>query len=181
MNTRTQRLAALTLAIAVLTSGCSNYKSYLPQSWNIKRAQDSEKLTREPRTFAMIKPEAVKAALTGKILARIEANGLRIVALKMVQIDLADAKRLYSAHKGKPFYDRLVRYITSGPVVVCVLEGDDCVHKYRELMGSTDPKMAARGSLRAEFAKSLEENAVHGSDALETAQEEIALFFPELR
>lgn len=133
------------------------------------------------RTFSIIKPDAVKANNIGNILARIESKGLKIVALKMIQMDRALAEEFYGVHKHRPFFGELVDFITSGSVVVSVLEGENAVLAYRELMGATDPKAAAPGTLRADFAKSIGENAVHGSDAAETAKAEIALMFPELK
>ena len=132
------------------------------------------------RTFSMIKTDAVAARQIGGILAMIESKGLKIVALKMMQMDKALAEQFYAVHRHRPFFGELVDFITSGPVVAAVLEGPDAVAAYRELMGATDPKAAAPGTIRARFAKSIGENAVHGSDALNTAQTEIALIFPKL-
>lgn len=129
------------------------------------------------RTFSIIKPDAVAKNVIGEILSRFEQNGLRIVASKMLQLTQQQAEGFYAVHKERPFYNDLVSFMISGPVVVQVLEGENAVLKNRELMGATNPAEAAPGTIRADFANSIEENAVHGSDAPETAQEEIAFFF----
>lgn len=131
------------------------------------------------RTFSMVKPDAVKRNLIGKIYARFEAAGLTIVASKMLHLSIEQASRFYAVHKERPFYNDLVRYMASGPVMVQVLEGENAVLKNREVMGATNPADAAAGTIRADFAESLDANSVHGSDALETAAEEIAFFFTE--
>ena len=125
------------------------------------------------RTFSIIKPDATKANHTGAINAIIEAAGLRIVAQKRVKWKLADAKKFYGVHAKRPFFKDLVKFMVSGPIVVQVLEGNNAVAKYREIMGATNPKDAAPGTIRASFAKSIDENSVHGSDSLETAKKEI--------
>ena len=129
------------------------------------------------RTLSIIKPDAVEKNVIGKILDRFESAGLRIVAMKRIQLSVEDAKEFYAVHKQRPFYDDLVKYMVSGPVVVSVLEGENAVAKNRELMGATNPKEAEPGTIRADFAESIDANAVHGSDSLENAQNEIAFFF----
>lgn len=131
------------------------------------------------RTLSIIKPDAVADGVIGKIYERFEANGLKIVAAKMKQLSPADAEGFYAVHRERPFFASLVEFMISGPVMIQVLEGDDAVLKHRELMGATDPKKAAPGTLRADFARSLEANAVHGSDSPENAAAEIAWFFPQ--
>ncbi len=129
------------------------------------------------RTFSIIKPDATRRNLTGAINARIEAAGLRIVAQKRVKWKLADARKFYAVHKARPFYKDLVKFMTSGPIVLQVLEGNDAVAKYREIMGATDPARAGPGTIRKDFAESIEANSVHGSDSLETARKEIKFCF----
>jgi len=131
------------------------------------------------RTFSIVKPDAVKRNLIGKIYDRFEQAGLRIVASKMLHMDADQAGGFYAVHKERPFYGELVEYMTSGPVMVQVLEGEGAILKNREVMGATNPAEAAPGTIRADFAESLEANSVHGSDAPETAAEEIAYFFDE--
>ncbi len=131
------------------------------------------------RTFSIIKPDAVAKNVIGEIVSRFEKNGLRIVASKMLQLSKEQAEGFYAVHKERPFFNDLVNFMISGPVVVQVLEGENAVLKNRELMGATNPKEAAPGTIRADFAESIDENAVHGSDAQETAKEEIAFFFSE--
>ncbi|WP_031432990.1 nucleoside-diphosphate kinase [Methylomarinum vadi] len=131
------------------------------------------------RTFSIIKPDAVAKNVIGEIVSRFEKNGLRVVASKMVQLSKEQAEGFYAVHKERPFFNDLVSFMISGPVVVQVLEGENAVLKNRELMGATNPKEAAPGTIRADFAESIDENAVHGSDAPETAKEEIAFFFSE--
>jgi nucleoside-diphosphate kinase len=130
------------------------------------------------RTLSIIKPDAVRKNAIGKILARFEAAGLRIVASRMMFLSRAQAEGFYAVHRGRPFFADLVEFMSSGPVLVQVLEGEDAIAKNRELMGATDPKKAARGTIRADFAESIDANAVHGSDAADTARTEIAYFFP---
>ena len=129
------------------------------------------------RTFSIIKPDATKRNLTGKVNAMIEDAGLRIVGQRRVQLTEAQAKKFYEVHAERPFYGDLVSFMTSGPVVVQVLEGEDAIRRYRDVMGATNPKEAAAGTIRAAFAESIDANTVHGSDAPETAAEEIAQFF----
>lgn len=131
------------------------------------------------RTFSIIKPDAVAKNVIGEIVSRFEKNGLRVVASKMVQLTKEQAEGFYAVHKERPFFNDLVSFMISGPVVVQVLEGENAVLKNRELMGATNPAEAAPGTIRADFAQSIDENAVHGSDAQETAKEEIAFFFSE--
>ena len=130
------------------------------------------------RTLSIIKPDAVKKNAVGQILARFEAAGLRIVAARMMHLSRAEAEGFYAVHRSRPFFKDLVEFMTSGPVLVQVLEGEDAIAKNRELMGATDPKKAAKGTIRADFADSIDANAVHGSDAPETARTEVAYFFP---
>jgi nucleoside-diphosphate kinase len=130
------------------------------------------------RTLSIIKPDAVKKNVIGQILARFEAAGLRVVAARMMFLSRAEAEGFYAVHRGRPFFNDLVEFMTSGPVLVQVLEGDNAIAKNRELMGATDPKKAAKGTIRADFADSIDANAVHGSDGTDTAKTEIAYFFP---
>ena len=129
------------------------------------------------RTFSIIKPDATKRNLTGKIIAKFEDAGLRVVASKRIQMTKAQAEAFYGVHKERPFFGELVEFMISEPVVVQVLEGEDAIAKNREVMGATNPADAAEGTIRKEFALSVGENSVHGSDAPETAAEEIAFFF----
>ncbi len=131
------------------------------------------------RTFSIIKPDATRRNLTGKINAVIEENGLRIVAQRRVRLTTEQAKAFYAVHAGKPFYDELVAFMTSEPVVVQVLEGENAVAHYREVMGATNPEKAAEGTIRKMFAVSMGENSVHGSDSDENAAREISFFFSE--
>ncbi|HSA68859.1 MAG TPA: nucleoside-diphosphate kinase [Burkholderiales bacterium] len=130
------------------------------------------------QTLSIIKPDAVKKNVIGQILARFEAAGLRIVAARMLHLSRAEAEGFYAVHRGRPFFAALVEFMTSGPVLVQVLEGENAIARNRELMGATDPRKAAKGTIRADFAASIDANAVHGSDAPETARNEIAYFFP---
>ncbi|MDD4914888.1 MAG: nucleoside-diphosphate kinase [Methylococcales bacterium] len=129
------------------------------------------------RTFSIIKPDAVAKNVIGEIVSRFEKNGLRVIASKMLQLSQEQAEGFYAVHKERPFFNDLVKFMISGPIVAQVLEGENAVLKNRELMGATNPKEAAPGTIRADFAVSIDENAVHGSDAAETAKEEIAFFF----
>jgi len=131
------------------------------------------------RTFSIIKPDATRRNLTGKINAVIEENGLRIVAQRRVRLTTEQAKAFYEVHAGKPFYDELVEFMTSEPVVVQVLEGENAVAHYREVMGATNPEKAAEGTIRKMFAVSMGENSVHGSDSEENAAREIGFFFSQ--
>jgi nucleoside-diphosphate kinase len=130
------------------------------------------------RTLSIIKPDAVAKNAVGQILARFEQAGLKVIAARMTHLSRRDAEGFYAVHKGRPFFNDLVEFMISGPVMVQVLEGDAAIAKNRELMGATDPKKAAAGTIRADFAQSIDANAVHGSDAPETAAVEIAYFFP---
>lgn len=132
------------------------------------------------RTLSIIKPDAVAKNVIGQIVARFEAAGLKIAAAKLVQLSRAEAEGFYAVHKERPFFKDLVDFMISGPVFVQVLEGENAILKNRELMGATDPKKAEKGTIRADFAESIDANAVHGSDAPETAAVEIAYFFPAL-
>jgi nucleoside-diphosphate kinase len=132
------------------------------------------------RTLSIIKPDAVAKNVIGQIYTRFENAGLKIVASRMVQLSRADAEKFYAVHRERPFFKDLVEFMISGPVVVQALEGDNAILKHRDLMGATDPKKAEKGTIRADFADSIDANAVHGSDAAETARVEIAFFFPEV-
>ncbi|CAM2146402.1 nucleoside diphosphate kinase [Pararobbsia alpina] len=131
------------------------------------------------RTLSIIKPDAVAKNVVGQILSRFEGAGLTVVATKMTQLSRAEAEKFYGVHAQRPFFKDLVDFMLSGPVVVSVLEGEGAIGKNRDLMGATDPKKADKGTIRADFADSIDANAVHGSDAPETAKVEIAFFFPE--
>lgn len=131
------------------------------------------------RTFSIIKPDAVAKNVIGKIYSRFEDNGLKIVASKMLHLTREQAGEFYAVHKERPFYNDLVDFMTSGPVTVQVLEGENAIAKNREIMGATNPQEAAPGTIRADFAETVDENAVHGSDGPDTAKAEIAFFFPE--
>ena len=132
------------------------------------------------RTLSIIKPDAVAKNVIGKIYSRFETNGLKIVAARMIHLSRQEAEGFYAVHKERPFFKDLVEFMISGPVMVQVLQGEGAVTKNRELMGATDPKKAEAGTIRADFADSIDANAVHGSDAAETAAVEIAYFFPAL-
>lgn len=132
------------------------------------------------RTFSIIKPDGVKRNLIGKIVTKFESNGLRPVAMKRTLLSKHEAEGFYAVHKERPFFGELVEFMTSGPVVLMVLEGENAISKNREVMGATNPKEAAAGTIRAEFAESIGENTVHGSDAPETAAQEIKYFFSDL-
>ncbi len=130
------------------------------------------------RTLSIIKPDAVAKNVIGQIYARFEGAGLKIAAAKLVHLSRADSEAFYAVHRARPFFKDLVEFMISGPVMIQVLEGDNAIAKNRELMGATDPKKAAKGTIRAYFADSIDANAVHGSDAPETAANEVAFFFP---
>jgi nucleoside-diphosphate kinase len=130
------------------------------------------------RTLSIVKPDAVAKNVIGEIYARFEKAGLKIVAARMMMLSRAEAEGFYAVHRERPFFRDLVDFMTSGPVMVQVLEGENAIAKNRELMGATDPKQAAPGTIRADFAQSIDANAVHGSDGPETANTEIAYFFP---
>jgi nucleoside-diphosphate kinase len=132
------------------------------------------------RTLAIIKPDAVARKLTGDILRRIEAAGLRIRALKLMHLTREQAQRFYEVHKERPFYGSLCDYMSSGPVVIGVLAGENAIARWRDLMGATDPAKAAAGTIRRDFGENIERNATHGSDAPETAAREVSFFFSEL-
>jgi nucleoside-diphosphate kinase len=129
------------------------------------------------QTLSIIKPDGVQKNLIGEIYGRFEIAGLQIVAARMVQLSKARAEDFYAVHKERPFYNDLVRYMTSGPVMVQALEGENAINRNREIMGATNPAEAEKGTIRADFAESIEENIVHGSDGAETAAQEIAFFF----
>src|ERR1043166_6175413 len=130
------------------------------------------------RTLSIIKPDAVAKNVIGQIYSRFENAGLKIIAARMSHLSRGEAEAFYAVHKGRPFFNDLVAFMISGPVMIQVLEGDNAIAKNRELMGATDPKKADKGTIRADFAESIDANAVHGSDGPETAKTEIAYFFP---
>lgn len=132
------------------------------------------------RTLSIIKPDAVAKNVVGQILARFEGAGLRIVAARMMHLSRAEAEAFYGVHRERPFFKDLVEFMISGPVMVQALEGENAIAKNRDLMGATDPRKAEKGTIRADFADSIDANAVHGSDAAETARNEIAFFFPQM-
>lgn len=132
------------------------------------------------RTLSIIKPDAVAKNVIGQIYARFEAAGLKVVAARMMHLSQGEAQAFYAVHQARPFFKDLVSFMTSGPVMVQALEGENAVLKNRDLMGATDPKKAAPGTIRADFADSIDANAVHGSDAVETAAVEVAFFFPSM-
>ena len=132
------------------------------------------------RTFSIIKPDGVEKGVIGRVLSRFEAAGLKPVAIKLKRLSQAEAEGFYAVHRARPFFADLVKSMTCGPVVLMVLEGEGAIAKNREVMGATDPKTAAPGTIRADFATDIEKNTVHGSDAPETAKVEISYFFPEV-
>ena len=132
------------------------------------------------RTFSIIKPDGVEKGVIGKVLSRFEAAGLKPVAIKLKRLSQAEAEGFYAVHRARPFFADLVKSMTCGPVVLMVLEGEGAIAKNREVMGATDPKKAAPGTIRADFATDIEKNTVHGSDAPDTAKVEISYFFPEV-
>ncbi len=132
------------------------------------------------RTLSIIKPDAVAKNVIGKIYSRFETNGLKVIAAKMAWLSAQEAGQFYAVHKERPFYKDLVAFMTSGPVMIQVLEGENAIAKNRDLMGATDPKKAAAGTIRADFAESIDANAVHGSDGPDTAKVEVGFFFPEM-
>ncbi|MCS6763930.1 MAG: nucleoside-diphosphate kinase [Candidatus Protistobacter heckmanni] len=133
------------------------------------------------RTLSIIKPDAVAKNVIGQIYARFEAAGLKVIAAKMVRLSREEAGQFYAVHAARPFFKDLVDFMVSGPVMIQVLEGESAIEKNRELMGATDPKKANKGTIRADFADSIDANAVHGSDAAETATVEVAFFFPDMQ
>jgi len=132
------------------------------------------------RTLGIIKPDAVSRGLIGKVLERIENEGIRVVAMKMIWMDRAQAEGFYNVHRGKPFFESLTEFMSSGPCIVMVLEGEGVIERYRKLMGATDPQKAEEGTIRREFATDVEKNVVHGSDSPESARFEIGYFFSEI-
>jgi len=131
------------------------------------------------RTLSIIKPDGVAKNIIGEVARRFEAAGLKVVAARMLRLDTAAARRFYEVHKARPFYEDLVEYMCSGPILALVLEGEDAIASNRELMGATNPRDAAPATIRADFADSIERNVVHGSDSAETAHQEVAFFFDE--
>ena len=132
------------------------------------------------RTLSIIKPDGVKKGLVGEVIRRFEKEGIRIVAMRMFRLTRGEAERFYAVHRDRPFFGSLTEFMSSGPVVVLVLEGEDVIARNRMLMGATDPKKADKGTIRADFAHNVEQNIVHGSDAPETAETEIRYFFSDL-
>jgi nucleoside-diphosphate kinase len=132
------------------------------------------------RTLSIIKPDAVSKNVIGQIVSRFEGAGLKVIAMRMMQLSRGDAEAFYAVHKARPFFKDLVNFMVSGPILVQVLEGEGAIARNRELMGATDPKKADKGTIRADFADSIDANAVHGSDGPDTARVEIAFFFPEM-
>ena len=132
------------------------------------------------RTFSIIKPDGVEKGVIGRVIARFESVGLKPVAIRLKRLSQAEAEGFYAVHKARPFFADLVKFMTSGPVVLMVLEGESAVAKNREIMGATDPKKAAEGTIRKDFATDIEKNTVHGSDSVENARVEVAYFFPEI-
>ena len=132
------------------------------------------------RTLSIIKPDGVEKGVIGKVIARFEEKGLKPVAIRFARLSQAEAEGFYAVHKARPFFNDLVKFMTSGPVVLMVLEGEGAVAKNRDIMGATDPKKAADGTLRKDFATDIEKNTVHGSDSVENARIEVAYFFPEI-
>ncbi len=131
------------------------------------------------RTLSIIKPDGVEKGIIGKVISRLESSGLKPVGIRMARLSRAEAEGFYAVHRERPFFDDLVKFMTSGPVVLMVLEGEGAIARNREVMGATDPKKAAEGTIRKDFATDIEKNTVHGSDSLENAKVEIAYFFPE--
>ena len=132
------------------------------------------------RTLSIIKPDGVEKGIIGKVISRLESSGLKPIAMRMTRLSQAEAEGFYAVHKARPFFNDLVKFMTSGPVVLMVLEGEDAVAKNRDVMGATDPKKAAAGTIRKDFATDIEKNTVHGSDSLENAKIEVSYFFPEI-
>lgn len=132
------------------------------------------------RTLGIVKPDGVRRGLCGEILRRIEGAELRIVALRMKQLNAKEAERFYFVHRDKPFFKELINFMTSGPIVIYVLEGENAIERYREIMGATDPQKADKGTIRADLGESVQRNVVHGSDGPEAARFEISYFFPEI-
>jgi nucleoside-diphosphate kinase len=132
------------------------------------------------RTLSIIKPDGVEKGVIGRVISRFETNGLKPVAIRMKLLSKSEAEGFYAVHKARPFFADLVKFMTSGPVVLMVLEGEGAVAKNRDIMGATDPKKAAEGTLRKDFATDIEKNTVHGSDSVENARIEVAYFFPEI-
>ena len=131
------------------------------------------------RSLVLVKPDAMKRGYGGAIIGRLQERGLKLIAMKMIHIDKALAERHYAVHKGKPFFNDLIGYITSTPVIAAVFEGEDAIATARKTMGATDPAKAEKGTIRADFGANIQENAVHGSDSVETARKEISLYFTE--
>ncbi|MEW6439604.1 MAG: nucleoside-diphosphate kinase [bacterium] len=132
------------------------------------------------RTLCMVKPDGVRRALIGEVIARLEKAGLRVATLRMCRLQEGDAQAFYSVHRGKGFYESLTRFMSSGPIVAMVLEGEEAIQRVRKIMGATNPREAAPGTIRADFAQEIEQNVVHGSDSPESAAIEIPFFFAEL-
>lgn len=142
-----------------------------------KETETRQEVIKLERTFLMVKPDGVSRGLIGEVISRVEAKGLKVVAMKMIKIDEELAKRHYAEHEGKPFFSGLISFITSGPVVTVVVEGKEAVRVLRTLIGETDPKEAEHGTIRGDFGIDVGRNIVHGSDSLESAEREVSLFF----
>jgi len=166
------------VALAVGKVEAAEVKIHHFARWAEPKSQVQGKLMTIERTLSIIKPDAVAKNIIGQIYARFEAAGLKVIAAKMAYLSRREAEAFYAVHKARPFFKDLVAFMTSGPVMIQVLEGDNAILRNRDLMGATDPKKAAAGSIRADFADSIDANAVHGSDAVETAAVEISFFFP---
>lgn len=158
----------LLITSLAISTGISGYEEKQPKKGNVMALE---------QTLSIVKPDAVRKNVIGEIIARLEKAGLKIVAAKMVHLSQSEAEEFYAVHSARPFYSALVNFISSGPVLVMVLEGENAIAKNREVMGATDPKNAAVGTIRADFADSIDQNAVHGSDGPETAKVEIQFFF----
>jgi nucleoside-diphosphate kinase len=175
---------AVALQVGLIAQSNSDYSSasrmQTPQvSGSYSPSQTSEWRSNQKmeRTLSILKPDALRNRHIGEIISRFEKSGLHVIALKMVKLTPTQAAQFYSVHRDRPFFADLVKFMSSGPVVVMVLEGDQAISRNRQLMGATNPKNAEKGTIRADFAESVTQNAVHGSDSPETAQQEIAFFF----
>lgn len=169
------RLFTTLTIVTLLLAG--SYTQAAQEKNNTLSGSEQKPIHEVERTLSIIKPDAVKANHIGEIISRFENSGLRIAGIKMVNLTKDQAARFYQVHKDRPFFPKLVEFMSSGPVVVMVLEGDNAVAKNRQLMGATDPQKAEKGTIRADFAQSVSENAVHGSDSKENAAQEILFFF----
>jgi len=175
-------MSLLTIAVGALAvimytrKGCCT-RNHL----HCSTTSSAESTSMKEKTFAMIKPDAVKAGNVGHIISMIEDNGFTIVGMEKIQLSQEKAEQFYAVHKERPFFNELVQFVTSGPVVIMALEKDNAVKAWRDLMGATDPQKAAEGTVRKLYGTNIGNNATHGSDAPETARQELALFFPDVR